>query len=176
MFYWVIQKMVDKRVQPEVGDFRMFSRRAISAIRRLREQHRFMRGMVAWLGLREVIVPFHRNARVAGETKYPMWKMIRFACTAISSFSALPLRMSIFWGFFVTAFGAGYAIYTLFATYVLKVTVPGMDVFGVFEHHIFSTTMIAIGLVGEYVAQIYEESKGRPLYVVSGEREFPGSK
>jgi len=172
MFYWVIQKMVDKRVQPEVGDFRMFSRRAITAIRRLREQHRFMRGMVAWLGLREVIVPFHRNARVAGETKYPMWKMIRFACTAISSFSALPLRMSIFWGFFVTAFGAAYAVYTLFATYVLKVTVPGWTSLVCLNIIFSGTTMIAIGLVGEYVAQIYEESKGRPLYVVSESVNF----
>src|SRR5213593_156186 len=70
LFYWLMRKMVDERLQPEVGDFRLFSRRAILAIRELREQHRFMRGMVAWLGLREVILPYHRNSRAAGTTKY----------------------------------------------------------------------------------------------------------
>jgi glycosyltransferase involved in cell wall biosynthesis len=167
LFYWIMQKMIDERIQPEVGDFRMFSRRAIDAVRQLREQHRFMRGMVAWLGLREVILPFHRNARIAGETKYTAWKMIRFACTAISSFSALPLRMSIFGGFFVTACGAAYALYSVFAAYVLKLTVPGWTSLVCLNIIFSGTTMIAVGLVGQYVAQIYEEAKGRPLYVVS---------
>src|SRR5260370_22172000 len=110
--------MVDERVQPEVGDFRLFSRRAILAIRQLREQHRFMRGMVAWLGLREVILPYDRSARAAGSTKYSAWKMIRLAWTAISSFSALPLRLSVFLGLFVAACGFAYAAYSIFAAEV----------------------------------------------------------
>jgi glycosyltransferase involved in cell wall biosynthesis len=167
LFYWGIQRMVDNRVQREVGDFRMFSRRAITAIRQLREQHRFMRGMVAWLGLPEVILPFHRSARVAGETKYSGWKMLRFAWTAISSFSALPLRMSIFLGLIVTACGVGYGFYSVFAAWVLKMTVPGWTSLICLNIMFSGTTMIAVGLVGEYVARIYEEAKGRPLYVVS---------
>src|SRR5579883_2827125 len=90
LFYALMRKMVDARIQNEVGDFRMFSRRAIIALRELREQHRFMRGMVAWLGLNEVILPYDRQARAAGETKYSPLKMLRFAWTAITSFSALP--------------------------------------------------------------------------------------
>src|SRR6185369_14586724 len=105
LFYWIIRKAVDKRIQPEVGDFRMFSRRALMAVRQLREQHRFMRGMVAWIGLKEAILPYDRKPRVAGTTKYPMWKMLRFAWTAISSFSALPLRLSVFFGLFVAGCG-----------------------------------------------------------------------
>src|SRR5258708_26145181 len=88
-FYWIMRKMVDPRLQPEVGDFRLFSREAVAAIRAFREQHRFMRGLVAWLGLRETILPFERQPRVAGETKYPLWQMARFAWTALLSFSAL---------------------------------------------------------------------------------------
>jgi len=167
LFYWIIRKVVDKRIQPEVGDFRMFSRRAITAIRQLREQHRFMRGMVAWLGLREAILPYHRNPRLAGTTKYPMWKMLRFAWTAISSFSALPLRLSAFLGLFVAACGFGFAAYSVFAAVVLRATVPGWTSLVVLNIIFSGATLIAIGLVGEYVSRIYEEAKGRPLYVVA---------
>jgi len=166
-FYWLMRKMVDARVQPEVGDFRLFSHRAVLAIRELREQHRFMRGMVAWLGLREAILPYHRNPRVAGTTKYSAWKMIRFAWTAISSFSALPLRLSVFLGFFVAACGLAYAAYSVFAAIVLKATVPGWTSLVCLNIIFSGVTLVAVGLVGEYVARVYEETKGRPLYVVS---------
>jgi glycosyltransferase involved in cell wall biosynthesis len=167
MFYWLMRKMVDERVRPEVGDFRLFSRRAVVAIRQLREQHRFMRGMVAWLGLREVILPYDRNPRLAGKTKYSVWKMIRFAWTAISSFSALPLRLSVFLGLFVAACGVGYAVYSVFAATVLHATVPGWTSLVCLNIIFSGATLVAIGLVGEYVARIYEEAKGRPLYIVS---------
>ena len=167
LFYWMIRKLVNERIQNEVGDFRLFSRRAILAIRELREQHRFMRGMVAWLGLREVILPYHRNPRVAGKTKYSTLKMLRFAWTAITSFSALPLRLSVFFGFFVAACGLGYAAYSIFAEQVLKATVPGWTSLVCLNIIFSGVTLVAIGLVGEYVAHIYEEAKGRPLYVVS---------
>jgi dolichol-phosphate mannosyltransferase len=166
LFYWLMRKMVDKRIQDEVGDFRMFSSRGIAALRELREQHRFMRGMVAWLGLKEVILPYHRSARVAGETKYPVTKMLRFAWTAITSFSALPLRLSVFFGFFVAACGFTYAAYSVFAAKILNETVPGWTSIVCLNIIFSGATLIAIGLVGEYVAHIYEESKGRPLYVV----------
>lgn len=166
-FYWIFQKLVDARMQPEVGDFRMFSRRAIVAIGQLREQHRFMRGMVAWLGLKEVILPYHRNPRTAGTTKYSTWKMMRFAWTAISSFSAMPLRLSVGAGLFVTACGIGFAIYSVFAAFVLKITVPGWTSLVCLNIIFSGSTLIAIGLLGEYVARIYEETKGRPLYVIS---------
>jgi glycosyltransferase involved in cell wall biosynthesis len=166
-FYWLMRKMIDARIRNEVGDFRMLSRRAILALRELREQHRFMRGMVAWLGLKEVILPYHRKARAAGETKYSPMKMIRFAWTAITSFSALPLRFGVFLGFFVAACGFGYAAYSVFAATVLKQTVPGWTSIVCLNIIFSGATLTAVGLLGEYVAHIYEESKGRPLYIVS---------
>src|SRR5207248_383587 len=95
LFYRLLARMADRRLAADVGDFRLFSRRAVLAIRSFREQHRFMRGLIAWLGLKEAILPFERQPRAAGETKYPFWKMLRFAWTAVSSFSALPLRLSL---------------------------------------------------------------------------------
>jgi dolichol-phosphate mannosyltransferase len=167
LFYWVIRKMVDRRIQPEIGDFRLFSRRAVLAIRQLREQHRFMRGMVAWLGLKEVILPYNRQPRVAGSTKYSTVKMLRFAWTAVSSFSALPLRLSVVLGLICTLVGLGYGVFSIFAAVVLKATVPGWTSLVCLNIVFSGATLICIGLVGDYVAKIYEEAKGRPLYVVS---------
>ena len=94
LFYRVLSRLSDQKLTPDVGDFRLFSRRAVGAIRSLREQHRYMRGMVAWLGMKEAILPFERRARAAGHTSYPLLKMLRFAWTGISSFSASPAAVS----------------------------------------------------------------------------------
>ena len=167
LFYWIMRHMVDEHMLPEVGDFRLFSRAAIVAIRSFREQHRFMRGLVAWLGLKEVIIPFRRQERSGGDTKYSMLKMLRFAWTAISSFSALPLRFSLAAGVLVALGGFSYLFYTVYAAWVLKITVPGWASLVALQVIFSGATLIAIGLLGDYVARIYEESKGRPLYVLS---------
>jgi len=167
-FYWFMRRFVDRRLAPEVGDFRLFSRAAVLALRRFREQHRFMRGLVAWLGLKEVIVPFHRESRAYGATKYPLFKMLQLAWTAVSSFSALPLRMSTTLGTFVTLFGLGYFLYSLFVALVAKTTMPGWTSLVCLQIIFSGTILTAVGVVGNYVARIYEESKQRPLYVVSG--------
>ena len=166
-FYWFMRRMVDPRLASEVADFRMFSRRAVDAIRQFREQHRFMRGLVAWLGLKEITVPFDRPARAAGQTKYPLLKMVRFAWTAISSFSALPLRLSVGAGFATAFFGLVYSLHTVYLAVVRKVTVPGWTSLVCLQFIFSGATLIAIGLVGEYIARIYEELKSRPLYVVA---------
>ena len=166
-FYWLMRKAVDERLVPEVGDFRLFSRGAILAIRGFREQHRFMRGLVAWLGLKEAILPFHRQSRAAGVTKYPTWKMIRFAWTAITSFSGLPLRACMLAGAGLTFFGFVYFIYVAFLTiFYPQATVRGWTTLVFFQVLFSGATLLAIGLVGDYIARIYEESKNRPLYVL----------
>jgi dolichol-phosphate mannosyltransferase len=165
-FYWVMRTMVDQRIVPEVGDFRLFSRPALMAIRAFREQHRFMRGLVAWLGLNEVIVPFERKNRIAGETKYPLVKMLRFSWTAISSFSALPLRLSMALGILFSASGIGYLIYTLWVVFVKENAVQGWASVVVLQCLFSGATLFVLGLVGDYVAKIFEETKLRPLYVV----------
>ena len=172
-FYGLMQRAVDARLKAQVGDFRLFSREAVAAIRGLREQHRFMRGMVAWLGLREAVIPFRRPPRVAGETKYPAWKMARFAWTAISSFSALPLKLSLAAGLALSAFGLAYSAWVLYEAFVLGTTVRGWSSLVCFQLLFSGATLTALGLVGDYVARIYEELKGRPLYLVSEALNLP---
>jgi polyisoprenyl-phosphate glycosyltransferase len=175
VFYALMRRAVDERLQSQVGDFRLFSRAAVTAIRGLREQHRFMRGMVAWLGLREAVIPFRRPPRVAGTTKYPAWKMARFAWTAISSFSALPLKLTLVGGLIMTAFGLFYSGWVIYESIVLKTTVRGWSSLVCIQILFSGATLTGLGLVGDYVARIYEEVKGRPLYVVTDAINLPAN-
>ena len=165
IFYKVMRSAFDRLV-PEVGDFRLYSRASIVALRTLREQHRFIRGMAAWMGLKEAVIPFHRQPRAAGETKYPTWKMMRFAWTAISSFSGLPLRLTLLLGLALTGVGFVYLIYVVYAALVLKITSPGWASLVALQVTFSGAMLVAIGLVGDYIARIYEESKRRPLYIL----------
>jgi glycosyltransferase involved in cell wall biosynthesis len=166
LFYRLMQRLVDRRVVPEVGDFRLFSRRAVHAIRGFREQHRFMRGLIAWLGLREAILPFAREARVAGSTKYPLVKMLRFSWVAITSFSGLPLRLAFVLGLAFVALDVLLIGYILYVTLILKAVVPGWASLILVQALFSGVTLISLGLVGDYISRLYDESKGRPLYVV----------
>ena len=165
-FYWIMRKAVDERIQPEVGDFRLLSRAAIIAMRGFREQHRFMRGLIAWLGLKEAVVPFDRAPRVAGTTKYPTWKMMAFAWTAISSFSALPLRLGILGGIGMVILGGLYFCYAAYKALVMHATVEGWTSIVALQVFFSGAILLSIGLMGEYLARIYDESKRRPLYVL----------
>ena len=173
LFYTLMQKAVDERLRPQVSDFRLFSRAAVSALRSFREQHRFLRGLVAWLGLKEAILPFHRPPRIAGTTKYPAWKMARFAWTAISSFSALPLKISLGAGLFLTFIGLCYSAFVFYETLVLGTTVRGWSSLVCFQLIFSGATLAAVGMAGDYVARIYEEVKLRPLYVVAETANLP---
>jgi dolichol-phosphate mannosyltransferase len=167
LFYALMRRAIDQRLRPQVGDFRLLSRAAVQALRGFREQHRFMRGLIAWLGLKEAVIPFHRPARVAGATKYPAWKMFRFAWTAVSSFSALPLKLSLIVGLLLTGFGVLYSFWVVYEKYVLKTTEPGWSSIVCLQLLFSGATLTAVGLVGDYVGRIYEELKGRPLYVLA---------
>jgi dolichol-phosphate mannosyltransferase len=169
-FYAVMGYAIDERLPRQVGDFRLFSRAAVTALRGLREQHRFLRGMVAWLGLKEAILPFHRPPRVAGKSKFPARKMAGFAWTAISSFSALPLKISLLAGLSLTALGLVYSAYVIYETVVLRTTVRGWSSLVCLQVLFSGSTLTAVGLVGDYVGRIYEELKGRPLYVLAAAR------
>jgi glycosyltransferase involved in cell wall biosynthesis len=173
LFYWFMRRFVDRRLVPEVGDFRLFSRRAVLAIRQFREQHRFMRGLVAWLGLKEVIIPFQREERAHGTTKYPLLKMLQLAWTAVSSFSAIPLRVSTNLGFLVMLFGIAYLLYSVSAALIAKTTIQGWTSLVCLQIIFSGAILMAVGVLGNYVARIYEESKQRPLYVVSRSTNFP---
>ena len=167
LFYAVMQRLSDVAMPPEVGDFRLFSSGAVQVLRRFRERHRYMRGLVAWLGLREAFVAFSRQPRAAGETKYPLLKMLWFSWTAITSFSAMPLRLTMGLGMVTVGIAFGYLIYAVFAALVLKHVVWGWTSLVFLQCFFSGLTLTCIGLIGDYIARIYEEAKGRPLYVVN---------
>ena len=182
LFYRVLARLVNGKLSVDVGDFRLFSRRAVLAIRGFRERHRFMRGLVAWLGLKEAVLPFERQPRAAGETKYSFGKMLRFAWTAVSSFSALPLRLSIAAGAALSCGGFLYLLRVLYLAMFTHRLVPGWASMVTLQCIFSGMILLALGAVGDYIARIYEESKGRPLYVIAGvvncqlpQNEIPGA-
>jgi dolichol-phosphate mannosyltransferase len=174
-FYWLMRRTVDERVMPEVGDFRLLSRGAVHAIRNFREQHRFMRGLIAWLGLKEATVPFKRGPRAAGTTKYPTLKMAAFAWTAITSFSGLPLRIGVLAGSLLTLLGGLYFVYAAYRAVIAQATVPGWTSLVFLQIFFSGATLLCIGLMGEYLARVYDESKRRPLYVLRDMVNIPRS-
>jgi len=153
--------------------FRLLSSGVVRALRQLREQHRFMRGLIAWLGFREAIVPFERGPRAAGTTKYPTLKMAGFAWTAITSFSGLPLRLGVLAGLAMTLLGAVYFVYALYRALIAHATVPGWTSLVFLQIFFSGATLLCIGLMGEYLARVYDESKRRPLYIVRDAINFP---
>ena len=167
VFYRLMRSMVYKSLPADAGDFRLISRECLDGLRQMRETHRFLRGMMAWVGYAQISIPYERGARVAGQSKYSLAKMLSFAWTAATSFSTLPLRMSMFMGLIVTAFGlveAGRAILAhIFGWY----TVTGWTSLLVTVCVIGGTLLISIGVLGEYVGKLYEQSKDRPLYLVA---------
>lgn len=170
LYYRLLSRMADQPLTPDVGDFRLFSRRAVLAIRSLREQHRYMRGMVAWLGLSEAMLPFDRRPRAAGHTNYPLLKMMRFAWTGVTSFSAFPLRISIAAGCILSGAGFLYLLRVMYLALWTKSLVPGWASVVAMQCVFSGMILLALGAIGDYVARSYEEAKKRPLYVVTEAR------
>src|SRR5205823_5737078 len=152
--------------------FRLMGRPVIEALRKCREHQRFVRGLIAWLGFREATIPFERQPRAAGSTKYPLWKMLRFAWTAITSFSALPLRLSIVAGALASGLSFLYLGWAVYAAIVLKRVTPGWTSIVALQSLSVGVILLSLGFIGEYIANIYEESKQRPLYVVQAARNI----
>lgn len=166
-FYRLMRSMVYKSLPADAGDFRLISKDCLDGLRQLRETHRFLRGMVAWIGYSQIAVPYERAARVAGHSKYPLRKMLSFAWTAATSFSVLPLRISTFMGLMVSLFGLIEAARAILAHFMHWYTVTGWTSLIVTICVIGGSLLISIGILGEYMGKIYEETKGRPLYVVA---------
>ena len=166
-FYRIMKTLVHKELPVDVGDYRLMSRRCLDALNVMRETHRFLRGMVTWIGFPQTAVEFARPARAAGQTKYPLRKMLLFAWNAALSFSPLPLRLGFAVGSLLFCFGAIYMVWAAILKVLGLYAVPGWtSLIGVICA-VGGANMIFLGIVGEYVARIYEESKRRPLYVVS---------
>ncbi len=174
-FYRVMRSMVYKSLPVDTGDFRLISRACLEALRQMRETHRFLRGMVAWVGYPQIAVPYQRRERAAGTTKYPVRKMLAFAWTAATSFSALPLKASIVIGIIVGLFGLEEAARALVAHVLGWYTVPGWVSLTIITSLIGSSLLISVGILGEYIGKIYEQSKNRPLYLVARTFNVPAA-
>jgi glycosyltransferase involved in cell wall biosynthesis len=169
-FYRIMRFAIYRDLPADTGDFRLISRPCLEAIRTMRETHRFLRGMVAWVGFPQTAVRFTRPARVAGETKYPLGKMLRFAWAGAISFSPLPLRLIFASALIVAAVGFGVGIYALSAKEFGFFVVPGWTSIMLTLCLIGSFILIGLGVASEYLAKIYEEVKSRPLYIVDPNR------
>jgi dolichol-phosphate mannosyltransferase len=167
LFYRLMRSFVHKDLPVDVGDFRLISRHCLEGLQQMRETHRFLRGMIAWVGYPQIGVPYERAPRVAGETKYPLGKMLKFAWTAATSFSALPLKASIWLGLIATLVGLEEAIRATLAHVFHWYSVPGWSSLTVLVSLLGGATLICIGIVGDYIGNIFEQVKDRPLYLVS---------
>ena len=170
-FYRFMRVFFLKSLPQDVGDFRLMSRRCVDSLVAMRELHRFLRGMVAWVGYSQTCVQYQRQARAAGTTKYPLRKMLRLAWTAVVSFSPLPLRISFFGAGMMTLVAVEEAVRALIAYFAGR-TVPGWASLMVVLCLSNAALMIVVGILGEYVGRIYEEGKGRPLYLVADSWNF----
>ena len=169
-FYRIIKRLTKVAIPLDTGDFRLMSRRVVEALRRSPERHRFLRGMVSWVGFNQVAVEYDRDVRHAGTTKYPLPKMIRFAMDGITSFSDIPLRFASYFGFTVSAIAFVYALVVIaFKLFSLKppAYTPGWASTIVAVLFLGGVQLMSLGILGEYLGRVYDEVKGRPLYLIS---------
>jgi dolichol-phosphate mannosyltransferase len=166
LFYRLMRRWTNVAIPVDAGDFRLLGPKAVAAFRSLRERHRFIRGLTAWVGFRQTGVSYVRPARAHGETKYPFRKMARFAVDALTSFSHVPLQLATWLGFCVSAFSFFYVVVVLVLK-LLHINVAGWTTLMVFILLLGGVQLIVIGVLGEYLGRIYEEIKGRPLYIVA---------
>lgn len=166
LFYRLLNRLSDVPIPLDTGDFRLMARNVVHVLRKMPERDRFIRGMVSWVGFKQVALPYRREERFAGESKYPLKKMLRFATDGILSFSLKPLRLSITLGLLSSACAFLGIIYALFVRLLTNSWVEGWA--GIFIAILFigGVQLVTVGIVGEYVGRIYNEVKRRPLYLV----------
>lgn len=166
LFYRLLGSISDVRIPGDVGDFRLIDRKVVEAFRRMPEHDRFVRGMIAWLGFRQTEVAFHRLPRAAGETKYPLWKMLRLAVAGAIGFSDVPLRLAIWLGLSVSVFAVLYGAFVIGQWFVDRNLVTGWASTIVVISFLSGINLLMTGVMGLYVGRIHAEVKRRPLYVV----------
>jgi polyisoprenyl-phosphate glycosyltransferase len=173
-FYKLFDKLAQVDLEPNSGDFRLLDRRALNALLAMTERSRFLRGMTVWVGFTQTAVPYQRDARHAGETKYTLSKMLRFSLDAVASFSHLPLQLATYAGL-ISASVAFIAIPVVIGLRVADSYLPGFSSITIAILLLGGIQLIAIGVIGEYVGRIYDEVKHRPLYIVREERNRPSA-
>jgi polyisoprenyl-phosphate glycosyltransferase len=170
LFYRIIYRITDVNIPEDTGDFRLLDRKIVNVMNQMRERHRFLRGMSVWVGFKQTGVKYRRSARFSGVTKYPYKKMIKFASDAITSFSYFPLQLAMYLGFF----SAGISILAIPVVIILRMVGShaflGQATTLIAVLFLGGVQLISLGILGEYIGRLYDEAKGRPLYIV---REAP---
>lgn len=170
MFYRLMRRLTQVDIPVDAGDFRLLSRRAALAFLSMPEKHRFVRGMVAWIGFPQKALPYHRASRQFGSTHYPFRKMLKFAFDGITSFSAIPLQLATYLGFAAAVVGLVILCWSLYARFITGYTVQGWTSLMTVVLFFGAVQLMCLGVIGEYLARIYDESRQRPLFVVKNVR------
>ena len=166
-FYRVIQRISKVEIPEDTGDFRILSRRAVNALNTFNEQHRFMKGLFAWIGYRQKAVRYERDARHAGASKWSYWRLWNLALDGITSFTIAPLKIATYLGLLTAAGAFAYGIYMVIDTLVHGNPVPGYPSLIVIILMLGGVQLVAIGIIGEYLGRIFNETKRRPLYFIN---------
>jgi dolichol-phosphate mannosyltransferase len=172
LFYRLLRSMTSVDIPVDTGDFRLMDRKVCDALGGMRERSRFIRGMVSWAGFRQTSIDYVREERYAGETKYPLRKMIRLSVDAITSFSTRPLKIAGILGFLMSAAGFVYLLVALYLRLFTHRTQPGWTSMVVISLLFHGITLSLLGVLGEYIGRIYEEARRRPLYLVADKLNF----
>ncbi|WP_139995378.1 glycosyltransferase family 2 protein [Paenibacillus paridis] len=171
LFYRTLRSLTNVDIPVDTGDFRLIDRKVCDVLRGLKEKNRFVRGLVSWIGFRQTMVEYEREERFAGETKYPLKKMIAFAIDGITSFSYKPLKIATYIGFTLSMTSFLYLLVVIFQKLFTGSTIAGWASIVAMNLLFNGIILILLGIIGEYIGRIYDESKNRPLYIV---REVQG--
>lgn len=173
-FYRVMQRLSKTPIPTDTGDFRLLSPRALAALRQLRERHRFMKGLFGWVGFEQVAIPYHREARLAGRSKFNAWRLWNFALEGVTSFSTAPLRVATYLGVMTALLAFVYALWIVVKALFWGDPVAGWPTMMTVILLLGGVQLMALGMIGEYLGRLYEESKQRPLYLVDRWRPAAG--
>ena len=168
-FYRVINRITEVEIPPDAGDFRLLDRKVVNALKTMREHHRFPRAMTAWVGFRQIGIPYKRAARRAGETKYPFRKMVRLAINAITGFSYFPLQLATYFGFISAALAIVAIPIVVYLRLSGKAELSGQATTLIAVLFLGGVQLISLGILGEYIGRLYDEAKNRPLYILREE-------
>ena len=166
LFYRVIQRIAKFDIPEDTGDFRLLDRTVVDAITQLREQHRFMKGLFSWVGYRQKAIPFDRKPRHAGTSKWSYWRLWNFALEGITSFSTAPLRIATYLGLFTALSAFVFGLYIIYDTLIWGNPIPGYPSLMVVVLFLGGVQLISIGIIGEYLGRLFDETKQRPLYLI----------
>lgn len=166
LFYWIINALADLKLEDGTADFRLLDRKVIDAINELQETDLFLRGMISWIGFRQLKISYTPNKRFAGQTKYSFHKMMRLAIAGITAFSVKPLKIALFVGGLISILTFGYALYALGVYFFTNKAVPGWTSVLVSVLFIGGLNLITLGIIGEYIGRLFLQAKHRPDYIV----------